>query len=287
MWFSGSEPHRRTNPSLAKSRATSGTCPTTQGPLPTVNFTTGTYIALAISITLTLFNLMTLRARYNNSILARGDIEKKSGSGLLSALAVRNERYKIVKDKVVYDRYARVYSRDIRFPDGRMFSFDVWGRNWRNDSFTVVAIVPFDRHAHTLTLVREYNPAHGRHVYSFPQGVMEPSRHSDIQSAAAAELEEEAHLKCESWIALFSGKDGMPQDKYQRESVFSFLCSDAVVVDNPAHVDDEEDIEIVSGVSINEFRNLAKRGALQSNNVAAGLLALDQLRLMGITSADE
>lgn len=287
MWFSGSEPHRRTNPSSAKSRGTSATCSTTQVPLPTSNFTTGTYIVLTIIIILTLFNLMTLGARYRNHISARGNIDEESSSGLLSALTARNERYKVVKDKVVYDRYARVYSRDIRFPDGRMFSFDVWGRNWRNNSFTVVAIVPFDRHAHTLTLVREYNPAHGRHVYSFPQGVMEPSRHSDIQSAAAAELEEEAHLKCKSWLPLFSGKNGMPQDKYQRESVFSFLCSDAVAVDNPAHVDDEEDIEIVSGVSINEFRSLAKRGALQSNNVAAGFLALDQLRMMGITSSHE
>lgn len=287
MWFSSPEPHRRTTSSLIRTKASSASGTISQESSLIVNFTTGAYIALAISVTLTILNLTVLRWTHGDATTVRRSVDENSGSALLSALAIRDRRYTIMKDKVVYDRYARVYSRDIRFPNGRTFSFDVWGRVWRNESFTVVAVVPFNREAHTLTLIREYNPAHGRHVYSFPQGVMEPSKHTDIQSAAAAELEEEAHLRCKNWIALFSGKKGMPQDKYQRESVFSFLCSDAVVVDDPAHVDDEEEIEIVSGISIDSFRNLVKNGGLQSNNVAAGLLALDQLRLMGITSAEE
>lgn len=273
-------------PISTKSKATTSG-PSTHGSGFVRTFTKGVYVALALNVALTLFNLVKLRTMHDGSLVLRRSTRTDSGSALLAALKARNGRYAVVKDTVVYDRYARVYSRDIRFPNGRIFSFDVWGRVWRNDSFTVVAIVPFDRHAHTFTLIREYNPAHGRYVYSFPQGVMEPSRHKDTRSAAAAELEEEAHLRCKHWVPLFSGKDGMPQDKFQRESVFTFLCSDSVVVQNPAHVDDEEEIEIVSGVSVDDFRNLAKNGALQSNNVAAGLLALDHLRLTGMIAPEE
>lgn len=282
MRISNSDSHRRVLPSVNRSKILPSTFASHNNlSVPwSCNFSIGAYFALCLTVILTIWNLVVLRT---SRVCTQHEPEHNS-SRLLSALKSHDALYSVVKEKVVYDKYARVYSRDVRFPDGQVFSFDIWGRAWRNDSFTVVAIVPFERRTRTLTLIREYNPAHKRHVYSFPQGVMEPSRHRDVEDAAAAELEEEAHLRCKKMIRLFSGKVGMPQDKYQRESVYSFLCADAVVVENPALVDAEEQIEIVRGVSISEFKSLAEHGALQSNNVATGLLALDRLQRMGFIS---
>lgn len=203
-------------------------------------------------------------------------------ANLIQALREREKAFTVTGEKVVYDRYARVYSREIRFPNGKQFAFDVWGRVWKNDSFAVVTVVPFDRETQTFTLIREYNIAHARFMYCFPQGQIEKAKHSSVQIAAAAELEEEAQLRCDDWISLLRGDDGRgaPQDKYQRETVYYFLCTAAFHVNDAAHMDPEEDIEVVHGVTSAQLRDLVAAGALQSNNMAAALMAIDKLRFL-------
>lgn len=236
-------------------------------------------------LVLTLYNVVAMLVTHVP--VARRHAATMRMERLLGMLGERDAHVKVIGESVVYDRYARVYSRDVRFQDGKVHSFDVWGRVWKNNSFSVVAVVPFDCVSQTFTLIREFNPAHGRHVYSFPQGMVERTKHVDIRAAAAAELEEEAHLKCREWTPLFDaqsggGGGGVPQDKYQREVVYFYLCADAVGVTHAAHLDAEEDIEIVSGVTPSQFKQLSHAGALQSNNIAAGLLAMDQLRQMNL-----
>lgn len=116
---------------------------------------------------------------------------------------------------------------------------------------------------------------------------MEWGKHVTLINAAAAELEEEAHLACDHLVSLLSDDDvvsgGVPQDKYQRESVYFFLCADSKHVDNPAHLDDEEEsLEVVHGVTVEQVYELARAGALQSNNIAAGLMAVEKLRNMNV-----
>lgn len=241
------------------------------------------YCVLLLSIGLVAVAMCSLAMVYGPA--ASRHLQTTSTDKLLKALDERNKRFKVVAEEVVYGRYARVYDRKIQFPNGKTFSFDIWGRVWRNNSFSVVSVVPFDRYSQTFTLVREYNPAHERHVYSFPQGMVEWSKHTNVQAAAAAELEEEAHLKCRKWTSLLTEKGaGVPQDKYQREVVFFYLCADVVTVDKAAKIDEEEDIEIVNGVTIRQFQELCAAGVLQSNNVAAGLMAIEQLRAMRFIS---
>lgn len=208
--------------------------------------------------------------------------ETKATNKLLISLKSLNQNYKTISEEMVYSRYARVYSRKIQFPTGEQYSFDIWGRVWKNDSFSVVTIIPFDKKTQTFTLIREYNPAHSTHVYGFPQGMVElGSKHTNLQHAASKELEEEAHLKCRSWINLLDEHSGgVPQDKYQRENVFIYLCSDAVHMDHADGVDEEEEIEIIKGVTVSQVFQLSHAGVLQSNNIAAGLLAVDKLRQM-------
>lgn len=198
---------------------------------------------------------------------------------LLHALRARAAKYSVLSEAVVYDRYARVYSRKVQFPDGKKFEFDVWGRVWKNNSFAVVTVVPFDRATRTFTLVREYNIAHARFAYVFPTGQMEREKHASNEVAAAAELEEEAQLRCRHWINLLGAEGrGAPQDKYQREEVFYYLCTDAEHVEDAAAGDEEEDMDVVHGVTPLQLRELVQAGAMQSNQIAASLLALDKLR---------
>lgn len=196
---------------------------------------------------------------------------------LLTALHQRQRQYKVISDHVVYNRYARVYSRTVRFPDDQQFEYDVWGRVWKNDSFGVVTVVPFDRRTNTFTLIREYNIAHAKFTYGFPQGCLEKSKHSSSKDAAAAELEEEAALKCRNWVDLMKGNTA-PQDKYQRESVWFYLCTDAIQVVGGRKRDLEEDMDIVHGVTSKQIVELVQEGVMQSNQIAAAMLALHYLK---------
>lgn len=214
-------------------------------------------------------------------------------SKLLTDLHALNSKFEFVSDSVVYNRYARVYDRTIRFPNNQQFSFDVWGRAWKNNSFSVVVVVPFDKATQTFTLIREFNVAHNQHVYSFPQGMVEfGEKHTSVKHAATLELEEEAHLKCMDWIYLLdhdeadttkSSASAIPQDKYQREKVYVYLCTNAVELhDNIAGVDAEEEIEIIHGITTQQVFQLSQAGVLQSNNIAAGLLAVEKLRHLAL-----
>jgi 8-oxo-dGTP pyrophosphatase MutT (NUDIX family) len=149
-----------------------------------------------------------------------------------------------------------------------------------------VCVVPFDASDMTFTLVREYNIAHAMHVYSFPQGCYERSKHSSAQAAAEAELNEEARLRCapSALIPLLETPDGSPQDKFQREKVHYFLCADSsrVAEREGRQRDVDEDINIESRVSVAQLKGLMRAGVMQSNNIAAGLLAIDRLRQDGL-----
>ena len=197
---------------------------------------------------------------------------------LFTALEHLEAPYRHLDDKVVYSRYARVYSRDIRFPNGKTFSYDVWGRDWKNDSFAVVTVIPFDPQTQTFTLIREYNIAHTKFVYAFPQGQFERAKHASFVIGAIREMEEEARLTCDEKDMLQLGS-GVPQDKYQRESVYYFLCTKTKPSGN-AERDEEEDIDIVPGVTVDQLRAVSMGGRLQSNNVAGAYMGMDKLKRM-------
>lgn len=199
---------------------------------------------------------------------------------LLDALATADagERQRVVGDTVAWTGFARVYSRQVLYEDGHNVTFDVWGRCWRDEAFAVAIVVPFDRLTRTFTLVREFCIAHGRHVYSFPAGQVEKKHGGDATAAAVAELEEEAHLKCATRMRKLVTM-AAPQDKFQREVVHYFLCDRIVPMSSAALLDPEERIDIVGGVKAATLLNIVRAGGMQSNMMAAALLAMDDLRL--------
>mmetsp|Transcript_12253 Transcript_12253/g.17789 ORF Transcript_12253/g.17789 Transcript_12253/m.17789 type:complete len:99 (+) Transcript_12253:148-444(+) len=53
----------------------------------------------------------------------------------LQELINHAEGYRIIADSPVYERYARVFDRVVEYPNGEKFSYDIWGRNWKTDTF--------------------------------------------------------------------------------------------------------------------------------------------------------
>lgn len=204
-----------------------------------------------------------------------------------SSLKRITDSYTIVSDNVVYSRFARLYNRVVKHP-GTLgtFGYDVLGRNWRNGSFSVVSVIPFDVKTGTFTMLKEYNFAHGRAVFTFPQGCYQPSKHASPREAVLAELNEEAGLKCEgnALHELLAHTQGAPQDKYQREVVHYYLCTDARQLRKELRQgqDLEEHIVVENHVSPPEMKAFMRLGMLQSNNIAGGLLAIDRLKELGL-----
>ncbi|GAB0493330.1 hypothetical protein MMPV_004610 [Pyropia vietnamensis] len=234
-----------------------------------------------------------------------------AGGALLDALPTT--AYSILSDTVVYSRYARMYDRRVETPAGPI-AYDVLGRVWKargrgggtdktdgGGSFAVVIAVPYDASTRTFTLIREYSPAHGRRVYGFAGGVVEAGEAP--AAAAAREMEEETRTVCAeggdaasgagsaartdgggAWVDLLGEPEaaaGAPQDKYQREVVHYYLCTDAVPVGTGAGRprDADEVMDVVSGVTADALRTVVRGGGMQSNFMAAALLALDELGL--------
>mmetsp|Transcript_36974 Transcript_36974/g.147501 ORF Transcript_36974/g.147501 Transcript_36974/m.147501 type:complete len:252 (-) Transcript_36974:2667-3422(-) len=202
----------------------------------------------------------------------------------LKELIKHAEKYRIISDSPVYERYARVYDRVVEYPNGEKFAYDIWGRNWKTNTFSVVIIVPYETRTRTMTLIKEYNPAHDRFVYGFPTGMVSADKHKSPLDAAKQELDEEAELTCNNLIDMLSpsATNGVPQDKYQMERIYMYLCVDEEEDESPSERDSEEvDLHVERGVPVREVKELLLAGTFQSNNMAAAYLALEVLTKMG------
>lgn len=184
--------------------------------------------------------------------------------------------FELISQKQIFKRYQTVYQRDIRYPNGRVVSFDVSGNELSD--FRSVFIFPFDTATKTATLIREYSPGRNAEQLSLVAGMFEPSKHTTLEEAARAELSEEARLRDGTLIPLTTG---VAADKYSLNKYFYFLALDCVQDSNPMARDEEEWIHILPGFPLPDIPSLVTRGFLNVPNSLCALLALDKLRQMG------
>jgi hypothetical protein len=112
-------------------------------------------------------------------------------------------------------------------------------------------------------------------------GLVEDEKHDgNATQAAHHELEEECHLAGGTWYSLTPVRP-LIMDKYASTTAYCFLVVDPVHVADPKPLDDEEDIEIVRGVTIQELLDLIRTGEFNCVGAWAALLALQKLREMG------
>lgn len=184
--------------------------------------------------------------------------------------------FELISQKQIFKRYQTVYQRDVRYPNGRVVSFDVLGNELSD--FRSVFIFPFDTATKTATLIREYSPGRNAEQLSLVAGMFEPSKHSTLEEAARAELSEEARLRDGTLVPLTAG---VAADKYSLNKYFYFLALDCVQDLNPKARDEEEWIHILPGFPLPDIPSLVARGLLNVPNSLCALLALDKLRQMG------
>lgn len=120
--------------------------------------------------------------------------------------------FEIESERELFRRYQTVYERNVRYPDGKLISFDVLG-NARSD-FQSVFVFPYNSATGTVTLLREYSPGAHAEQLSFVAGMFEPAKHGTLEAAARAEMSEEAHLKGGELVPLCENPAGIGADKY-------------------------------------------------------------------------
>ena len=113
-------------------------------------------------------------------------------------------------------------------------------------------------------------------------GIVEIDKHgADYDLAARHELEEECHLSGGKWFRLLNENASIAMDKYVVTEIVAYLVVDAEKVENPRPLDDEEEIEIVEGVTVDEIIEMIRSGEMNCIGGFASLLAIEKLRSLG------
>lgn len=137
-------------------------------------------------------------------------------------------------------------------------------------------IFAWDTKTKTATLLREYMPGSHRILWGMAAGMVEDKHGHDAAKAARDELEEEAHLTGGIWIPL--SKHPAVVDKYGLTTVEAYLVIDPEPAENPKPLDDEEDIEVVRGVTVPDIMRWIAAGEMNMVSAWGCMLAIEKLR---------
>jgi ADP-ribose pyrophosphatase YjhB (NUDIX family) len=184
--------------------------------------------------------------------------------------------FEIIDEKIVYSGWRTILQRKVRMRNGKVVDFDLVGVKTGEGAVLVFA---WDTHSKTATVIREYMPASNRILWGLAAGLIEEKHGHDTELAARHELEEECHLKGGKWIPLLTQPAAM--DKYATTVIQCYLVIDPEPETNPKPLDDEEDIEIISGVTIPEILSYIKDGEMNLVGGYGSLLAIEKLRELG------
>lgn len=155
-----------------------------------------------------------------------------------------------------------------------------------------VIVFAWNSTSKTATIVREYMPGPHRVLSGLAAGIVEDDgkHHSSVEGgidepdalvAARYELEEECHLAGGTWYRLTDDGVSVPMDKYVVTEITPFLVVDPRHVPDPRPLDDEEEIEIITGVSADEILRMIREGDFNLVGGWGALLAIEKLRELG------
>jgi ADP-ribose pyrophosphatase YjhB (NUDIX family) len=190
--------------------------------------------------------------------------------------STEEESFQILKETIAYSRWRTILQRKVQMRNGKIVDFDLVGVKTGEGA---VLIFAWSTHTKTATLIREYMPASHKVMWGLAAGLIEDKHGHDTEMAARHELEEECHLKGGKWILLT--KSPVAMDKYSTTKMHCYLVIDPEPEENPKPLDDEEDIEIVSGVTIPEILGWITNGEMNLVGGWGALLAIEKLRELG------
>lgn len=182
----------------------------------------------------------------------------------------------ILSEETVYSGWRTIVKRRVRLRNGKIADFDLVGVK---TGVGAVLVFAWDTNTKTATIVREYMPASHRILWGLAAGLIEDKHGQDTEVAARHELEEECHLRGGKWYPLLDRPAAM--DKYALTEIQCYLVLDPEPEENPKPLDDEEDIEIVSGATIPEILGYVRNGEMNLVGGYGSLLAIEKLRELG------
>ena len=192
----------------------------------------------------------------------------------------RPHDYDIVREEVLYEGWRKVIRRTVQSPKmTRHIEFDVIDQT--HSTGGAVIIFAWNSTSKSATIIREYMPGCHRVLGGLAAGLVEEKHGGSEEAAARHELEEECHLAGGTWYRLINENVSVPMDKYVQTEIVPYLVVDPHHVPNPKPIDEEEDIEIVSGVSAEEIMQMVKKGDMNLVGGWGALLALVKLRELG------
>jgi hypothetical protein len=184
--------------------------------------------------------------------------------------------FEIVDETIAYSGWRTILKRKVLMRNGKVVDFDLVGVKTGDGA---VLIFAWNSTSKTATMIREYMPASHRVMYGLAAGLIEDKHGHDTELAARHELEEECHLKNGKWILLT--KEPVAMDKYSTTKMYCYLVIDPEPESNPKPLDDEEDIEIVEGITIPEILEWVAGGEMNLVGGWGALLAIEKLRELG------
>lgn len=182
----------------------------------------------------------------------------------------------ILDEELVYSGWRTILKRRVKMRNGKVCDFDLVGVKTGEGAVLVFA---WDTKTKTATMIREYMPASNKILWGLAAGLIEDKHGQDTDIAARHELEEECHLKGGKWFPLLTKPAAM--DKYALTAIQCYLVIDPEPETNPKPLDEEEDIEIVSGVTIPEILGYIRDGEMNLVGGYGSLLAIEKLRELG------
>ncbi|KAH6569487.1 hypothetical protein BASA50_010933 [Batrachochytrium salamandrivorans] len=194
----------------------------------------------------------------------------------LKAEVQRQDPLPIVAEQQSYKRFLTVWSRRVKFPDGREVDWDVAGHGTLSPAFATV--FPYNTETKKVRLIVEYAQGPNLMSYTLAAGGFDPRKHADIQETAICELSEEAKLCNGKWIRLIpDAHNGIPELKWSRNRFVPFLVINAEEDITPLARDAEECIETLD-VTLDELQHMILNGLVMLPSVQTTLMAMDWLR---------
>mmetsp|Transcript_2731 Transcript_2731/g.4673 ORF Transcript_2731/g.4673 Transcript_2731/m.4673 type:complete len:228 (-) Transcript_2731:1081-1764(-) len=185
--------------------------------------------------------------------------------------------YWIIEDKEVYKRWRSIVQRKVQTSGDKVINFDIIGQVGSG----AVIIFAWNSTDKTATIIREYNPGPHEMLWGLAAGMIEDKHGDDPKVAAECELEEECHLRGGRWYSL--SERPLAMDKYVTTKIHPYLVVDPeqVCEESVRPLDEEEDIEIVSGLTIEEILGMIQRAEMNIVGAWASLVAINKLHDLG------
>jgi len=194
--------------------------------------------------------------------------------------------YEVLRETELYRNWRVLIQRQVKKKlGGRTIDFEVVGQGGLDAAVTIFV---WNSTSKTATLIQEYHPGPHELLFGCAAGLIEAKHGHDndddndetfslmAQRAAEHELEEECQVAGGTWYELTS--QPLAMDKYATTKIKSYLVVDPETVDDPRPLDDEEDINIVVGVSVKDVLRLVRDGRMSIVGACTVLLALEKLR---------